>query len=432
MVGRGSLNRRSFLKGAATAGIVSALPAIIPATVLGDNAPSNRIVMGGIGLGGMGRGDMNGFLRMSKVQYVAVCDVDANHRQKAKDMADKRYNNQDCKTYLDYRELIGRGDLDAVMIATPDHWHAIPAIAAARAGLDIHAQKPLARSIREGRAICDAVHRYGVVWQTGSQQRSERNFRFACELVRNGRIGKIHKVEVGLPTGRGCGVVAPSTPPESLDWDRWLGPAPYRPFCSFGRGDNPHWNWRWIMDYSGGQLTDWAGHHIDIAQWGLGFERTGPVTVEGEGVYPREGLFDVPTEYRFTCKYANGIELTVANSAQLAQGAKWYGDKGWVYVRRGRLEANPIGLLKEEIGPDEVQLYRSPGHKQDFINCISTRKETVAPVEIGHRSISVGLLGEIAMLTGRKIHWNPKTEEIANDRGASALLGKSYREPWTL
>ncbi len=422
-------NRRRFLK-SVTGGAI-AFPYIVSSSALGQAgsvAPSNRIVMGAIGVGSMGTGDMRGFMRKNEVQMVAVCDVDKKNRDRAKKFADEKYGNSDCATYLDFRELIGRGDLDAVLLAMPDQWHSIPAVAAARAGLDIHAQKPLARTIREGRAICDAVHRYGRVWQTGSQQRSERNFHRACELVRNGRIGKIYKVEVGLPTG-GTSDNKPIQPvPEGLDWDLWLGPAPWVPF----RGVC-HWDWRWIMDYSGGQLTDWAGHHIDIAHWGLGLGRTGPVEIEGRGIYPTNGIYNVPYEYKFTCKYANGLTMVVANNKQLAQGAKWYGESGkWIYVKRGKLEANPPSVLKEVIGPDEINLYRSRDHKRNFLDCIKSRKETIAPAEIGHRSISVALLGEIAMLTGRKLRWNPEKEVFLNDDGANRMLSRPMRSPWHL
>jgi len=430
MTGKHSWSRRGFLQGVAkAAGVAAVAPYVVPARVLGADAPSNKIVMGAIGVGSMGSGDLGGFLGDSRVHFVGVCDVDAGHGQRAKASVDRRYGNQDCKDYLDYRELIGRGDLDAVMTALPDHWHAAPAIAAAKAGCDIHGQKPFARSIREGRAMCDAVHRYGRVWQTGSQQRSEARFRFACELVINGRIGKVHRAEVGLPTGNGGGSTEPKPVPNGLDWDFWLGPAPYRPYQGFG----PHWNWRWILDYSGGQLTDWCGHHVDIAHWGLGLDRTGPVLIEPiKAVYPTDGLYDVPTTYNFECTYANGVKINVASNNINPQGCKWIGDKGWVYVRRGLIDAEPKSLLREKIGPGEIRLYDSGGHKRNFVDCILSRKETICPAEIGLRSISVGLLGEIAMLSGRKIKWDPDKEEILNDPGAASLLGRSYREPWQL
>ncbi len=419
--------RRDFLTKAFAVGSGVVLPTLVPSSVLGTNAPSNRIVMGAIGVGSQGTGDMQGFLSKPEVRMVAVCDVDKAHRDGAKNIVDQQYGNSDCKSYLNFRELIGRGDLDAVQLALPDHWHAIPAIEAARAGLDIHGQKPLARSIREGRAICEAVHRYGRVWQTGSQQRSEWKFRRACELVRNGRIGKILKIEVGLPTGGGTDVKPVMPVPEGLDWNLWLGPAPFSPYRGVA-----HWDWRWIMDYSGGQLTDWAGHHIDIAHWGMGWDYTGPVEIEGRGNYPNEGLYNVATEYKFTCKYADGIVMTVANNKQLTQGTKWYGEKGWVYVDRAGLSASDDKILKEEIGPNEIRLYESRDHKQNFLDCVKSRRLTICPVEVGHRSISVGLLGEIAMLTGRKIKWDPQTEQILDDLQASALLGRAYREPWVL
>ena len=427
----GQISRRGFLRQAAGVSAASVgFPYLVSSSALGNAgsmAASERIVMGSIGVGGMGTDDMRGFLSKKEVQYVAVCDVDKGHRDSAKGIVDEKNGNTDCATYLDFRELIDRGDLDAVALALPDHWHSIPAIAAARAGLDIHAQKPFARTIREGRAMCEAVERYGIIWQTGSQQRSEGNFHRACELVRNGRIGKIERVEVGLPTGEGTGNNPVQPVPPGVDWDWWLGPAPWVPY----RGVS-HWNWRWIMDYSGGQLTDWAGHHIDIAHWGMDTERTGPVEIEGRGVYPKDGIYDAPTEYKFTCKYANGVVMTVANDKQIQHGTRWYGDKGWVYVNRGHLESNPASILNEVIGPEEVHLYESRDHRQNFLDCVKSRKETIAPAEVGHRSISVGLLGEIAMLTEAKLQWDPEKELFQDNDAANRLLGRSMRAPWHL
>jgi predicted dehydrogenase len=432
MIKRNDITRRRFLKNATgiAAGAI-AFPYIVSSSALGNAgsvAASNRIVMGCIGMGGMGTGDMRGFLSKKEIQVVAVCDVDKNQRDKAKKNVDEKYKNNDCKTYLDFREVIAREDIDSLSLAMPDHWHSIPAVMGARAGKDIHAQKPLARTIAEGRAICDAVKRYGVIWQTGSQQRSGRDFHRACELVRNGRIGKVTRVEVGLPTG-GASDNKPVQPiPEGVDWDFWLGPAPWLPYRGI-----MHWNWRWMMDYSGGQLTDWAGHHIDIAHWGLDLERTGPVEIEGSGVYPNDGIYDVPMEYKLTCKYANGVVMTVANNKQIPQGTKWYGESGkWIYVKRGKLEANPASVLKEVIGPDEIKLYRSRDHRQNFLDCIKSRKETIAPAEIGHRSISIALLGEIAMLTKRKLRWDPDKERFLNDEQANRMLSRPMRSPWHL
>ena len=426
------ITRRRFLKEATgiTAGAI-AFPYIVSSSALGNAgnvAASSRIVMACIGMGGMGTGDMHGFLSKKEVQVEAVCDVDKSQRDKAKKIVDEKYNNNDCKTYLDFREVIAREDIDALSLALPDHWHSIPAVMGAAAGKDIHAQKPLARTISEGRAICDAVRRYGIIWQTGSQQRSERDFHRACELVRNGRIGKVTRVEVGLPTGGGSDNKPIQPIPEGVDWDFWLGPAPLVPYRGIMHG-----NWRWMMDYSGGQLTDWAGHHIDIAHWGLDLERTGPVEIEGQGVYPQNGIYNVPMEYKFTCKYANGVVMIVANNKQIPQGTKWYGESGkWIYVKRGKLEANPASVLKEVIGPDEIKLYNSRNHKQNFLDCIKNRKETIAPAEVAHRSISVALLGEIAMLTERKLQWDPDKERFLNDEQANRMLSRPMRSPWHL
>jgi len=425
------ISRRQFLRRASgiTAGAV-AFPYFVSSSALGQAgrpAASDRIVMGCIGVGSQGTGNMRGFLGKSEVQVVAVCDVDKKHRERAKKLVDEKYGNSDCKMYIDFRDVTERKDVDALSLALPDQWHSIPAIMGARAGKDIYGEKPLARTIREGRAICDAMHRYGRIWQTGSWQRSVGHFRKACELVRNGRIGKVNKVEVGLPTGGGGGVNSVQPVPEGVDWDFWLGPAPWVPY----RGVM-HWNWRWIMDYSGGQLTDWAGHHVDIAHWGLGLDRAGPVEIEGKGVYPKDGLYDAPTQYKFTCKYANGLTMIVANDRQQPKGmgAMWYGEKGWIHVNRGGLNAEPKSVLDEVIGPDEIKLYESRDHTQNFLDCVKSRKETITPVEIAHRSISVGLLGEIAMLTGEKLKWDPEKEVFLNSDKANRLLSRPMRAPW--
>jgi predicted dehydrogenase len=438
MIRKKSISRRELLKRATGTAIGAiAFPYIVPASVLGNNgdtAPSNRITMGCIGVGSQGTGNMKGFLSKDEVQIVAVCDVDRRHLDKAKWNVDDRYQNNDCKAYEDFRELIARDDIDALSLAMPDHWHSIPVLTAARAGKDMYGEKPLARTIYEGKAMVEAVQQYGLIWQTGSWQRSLWNFRRACELVRNGRIGKVHKVEVGLPTGRSGRNIPVQDVPEGLDWDFWLGPAPWRPYQQFG-WDGPHWDWRWIMDYSGGQLTDWAGHHVDIAHWGLDLEHTGPTEIEGSGVYPKDGTYDAPTRYKFTCKYANGLTMIVANDRQQPKGmgTVWYGEKGWIYVDRDdKLEAEPQNILDERIGPDEIKLYESNDHMQNFLDCVKSRKQTIAPIEVAHRSISVGLLGEIAMLLGRKLQWDPDKERFVNDNTANRMLSRPMRSPWHL
>ncbi len=426
-------NRRQFLKGAGgiVAGAIS-FPYIIPSSALGKDgsiSPSNRIVMGAIGIGWQGGSNMGNFLSYEDVQFVAVCDVDKNHLDKAKIKVDGKYKNRDCKAYGDFRELIARGDLDAVSIGLPDHWHAVPAIAAAKAGLDIFGEKPLSHNLAQGRAMSDAVNRYDRIWQTGSWQRSRQNFHRACELVRNGRVGKIHTVEVGLGGGysdyaKTRGQETPSAPPAELDYDMWLGPAPWAPYCPA----RVHKNWRWHLDYGGGRLMDWVGHHVDIAHWGLGLDYDGPVEIEGIGFSPAQGLWNAQVQYRVVCKYANGVEMILDSS--FSGGTKWIGDKGWVHVNRGHLDAEPKSVLKEVIGPDEIQLYKSKDHWRNFLDCIKSRQLTITPCEVAHRSASVGHLSLIAMQLGRKLKWDPGKERFTNDRDANALLSRQMRSPW--
>ena len=420
--------RRGLLKGAAAAAIG---PYFLTSSALGAGArpaASSRNTMGAIGIGGMGSGDLNGFLGITDVQVLAVCDVDKDHRDKAKQRVDVRYANTDCTACADFREVIGRKDLDSVMIATPDHWHALPVIAAARAGKDIHCQKPLSLTIREGRAMSDACRKYGVVFQTGSQQRSDNKFRFACELVRNGRIGKLLTMEVGLPTGH-VGKLEPTMPvPDGFDYDFWLGQAPWSPYTRV----RCHGSFRWFLDYSGGQVTDWGAHHCDIAQWGNGTSYSGPVEIEGKGVFPTDGLYDTAVNYRFECLYRNGARMIVADGATYPNGVKFIGSEGWVFVSRGRIDSEPKSLLSSVIGPDEIHLYESRDHKGNFIDCIKSRGETVAPIENAHRSVTIAHLGNIAMRLGRKVRWNPDTERFVSDPEADRMLARAMRAPWHL
>lgn len=429
-------NRRSFLKNSAVASVGAlVLPQIIPSTAMGMGgklAPSNRLVMGAIGTGSQGKSNMRDFLKLNKeVQFVAVCDVDTNNLQKAKELADGAYANNDCRTYGDYREFLEKEKLDAVCIALPDHWHGIIYTAAVEKKLHVYGEKPICRTIRDGQTIVKAVQKNKITWQTGSWQRSRPNFHRGAELVINGRIGKILRIEAGLPNGnRGIGTPPIQEVPKELNWDLWLGPAPKVAY----RGVS-HWNWRWILEYSGGQLTDWAGHHIDIANWGAGLEHTGPVEIAGEGVYPREGIYNVPVEYDFLCKYANGIELRVANEARLEKGSgtTWYGEKGWIHVNRGEvLQASDPKILEEVIGENEIHLIKSDNHWQNFVDCVRSGEKTIAPIEVGYRAISVALLGEIAMQTGQKIQWDPEKEEIIGNPMAARLLDRPYRAPWQL
>ncbi len=419
-------SRRRFLKaGAASAAVFS----IVPARVLGQNAPSNRITLAMIGVGGMGQGNMKSFLGLEDVTVRLVCDVNTKKTEQAKQKVDAQYGNRDCLTVRDFREVCTRGDIDAVMIATPDHWHAYVGTFAARHGKDIYGEKPFTHDLREGRALVNAVRQHGRIWQTGSWQRSSGEMRRAVELVRNGRIGKIARVEVGLPPGgRPRKPVDPRAPvPEGLDWDFWLGPAPYRPYQ--GVAD---WDWRWVLDWGGGQMMDWIGHHADIAQWGLDRDTSGPVAFEGYAPFEADGIFDSPKTYRFSCRYADGVEMTVADSTQVKSGTTWYGENGdWVWVNRGRFDASTPEIRDSRIEPGELRL-RSPGHQRNFIDCVKTRATTLTPAEVAHRSASIGHLGQIAMLTGRKIRWDPDRERILEDVAAEALLGRAPRGPWSL
>jgi predicted dehydrogenase len=426
------INRRDFLKSAAVAGAGASLFTIIPASALGKAgrpAPSNRVVLGCVGVGGQGNSNLGAFLNESDVQVVAVCDVDKNHLRDTKNRVDQHYNKTDCATYADFRELIARKDIDAISLCTPDHWHAVPAVLAASSGKDIFGEKPISHCLMEGRAMADAVKKHGRIWQTGSWQRSVENFRVACELVRNGRIGKVVRVEVGLPTGSPIGPVQFKDAPPELDYNFWVGPSRWMPYCDM----RTHWNWRWQLDFGGGQMMDWIGHHADIAHWGMGWDSTGPQEIEGTGQYPETGIWDAATVYHFICKYKGGVEMHVANggNAGIRGGTKWIGENGhWVWVDRGGLDANPKSLLSEKIGPDEKQLFRSPGHHRNFIDCVKSRQQTLTPAETAHRSASVGHLGQIAMLTGRKLKWIPETEQFVDDATATSMLSTPMRSPW--
>ena len=438
---RGRITRRGFMKGAAAAAI--GVPMIVPSTIFGQNAPSNRLAMGQIGVGNMGTTNMKEFLKREDVQVLAVCDLDQKRAEEGKKIVEEAYAKRTasgeysgCDIIHDFRELIGRADIDFVSIAVPDHWHAIPAITAANAGKDIYAEKPLALTIRQGRAMCDAVKRNKTVWQTGSWQRSEKNFHDACELVRNGRIGKVHTVYVGLPTGSPLTEPAPEMPvPEGFDYDFWLGPSPRAPYTE----KRCHWNFRWILDYSGGQLTDWAAHHVDIANWALGTEHTGPIEVEGKGEFPREGLWNASTSYRFACKYRQGFTMVVLNDSQEVEGkpfkngVKFIGDKGWLWVARdNEIAAEPESIISDMIGPNEVHLYRSNNHWGNFIECVRSRKETITPIEPAQRAISVAHLGNIAMQLERKVKWDPARERFVDDPEADRMIDRAMRSPWRL
>jgi predicted dehydrogenase len=434
------ISRRSFLKAASAV----AVPSIVPASVFGLSgrpAPSERVVVGCIGVGGQGDRDMIGLMGDDRVQVVALCDCDrgsTNYERgwhlglaPARAKVEKRYAaGKRDETYKgifttgDFRELLARSDIDAVTCATPDHWHAAIVVAAARAGKDIYCQKPLSLTIADGRAMVEAVQRYSRVFQCGSQRRSDRNCRHACELVRNGRIGRVHTVYVGLPgghlnprEGRSASVMPI---PKELDYQMWLGPAPDAPYTL----DRCHWTFRWNLDYSGGQITDWGAHFIDMAHWGMDTELTGPVEIEGRGQFPPlVDLWNTATGFHVESRYANGIRMVLSNRGG---GVRFVGTEGQVTLGG----SEPKSIWQSRIGPEEIHLYESNNHYRNFVDCVISRQRTAAPVDVAHRSITPAHLGNIAMILGRKLAWDPEREEFVGDERANALRAKPYRSPW--
>lgn len=417
------ISRRRFLRSAVAGGAALALPAIVPAKALGQagKLPANdRIGIGFIGVGGMGSAHLGWFLGSKEVEILAVCDV----YEPAMNSARERVGGL-CSGYRDFRELLARKDIDAVVIATPDHWHTLISVYAAQAGKDIYCEKPLTRDIAEGRALVNAVRRHARVFQVGSQQRSEANFRYACELVRSGKIGKLHTIRTGFGAGPEGGDASVTQPPAGLDWDMYVGPAEMTPFQPPRYG----FNFRWYLNYSGGMITDWGAHQNDIAQWGSGFEYSGPVDVDGKGKFASTGSYDTVTNFEINYTYPNGVKLICNNNQH---GAKFEGSSGWVHVDRGFLQADPPELLETVLSRDDVHLYESPGHQQDWLNCIRTRSRPICDVEIGVRSVTVCHLANISMLLGRKLKWDPAAERFKGDEQANRMLFRPYRAPWSL
>jgi predicted dehydrogenase len=424
------ISRRDFLKRTALAAAPVALagPAVIPSSVLGATAPSNRTTIGCIGVGGQGIWNMQGFISKPQAQVLAVCDVDRNHLEGARTTAGLNAKS----AYTNYRELLAREDIDAVVVSTPDHWHVPISVAAAKAGKDIYCEKPLTLTVAEGRALCNAAKRYGRVFQTGSQQRSDNRFRFACELVRNGRIGKLHTIHVQIPKNSRTNPLDWHTEPvpPHLNYDMWLGPAPWVPYTEM----RCHYSFRFLLDYSGGQITNWGAHYLDIAQWANGTDRTGPVQILGRGEFPKTGLFTTATNVYVEYTYTDGVKLICATKPDdISDGSiRFEGNDGWVYVDRSGIDGYPKSLLTSIIVPHEVHLYHSTDHQQDFLNCVKLRRTCAADVEIGHRSASICHLGNIAMLLGRKLKWDPGEERFIDDAAANRMLARSMRAPWRL
>lgn len=417
-------------------------PLFVPAAALGNQqraAPSDRITIGVIGVGTQGRGLMGGFLGMKDVQVLAVCDVDTNRREFARKMVDERYAAQvksgeykGCAAYNDFRDLLARKDIDAVVIATPDHWHAIPVLEACKAGKDIYCEKPLSLTIHEARLMIEAVRKYNRVFQTGSQQRSSREFWVACGLVRAGRIGQLKEVHVNVGgPSRPCDL--PEEPLEpGLDWDRWLGPAPKRPYNSVlsPRGVHNHFPaWRNYKEYSGGMMTDWGAHHFDIAQWGIGADDSGPVEILPPPVpWPK-------TDKGVRFVYANGVVVVHSNEyapGKPVNGVAFLGSDGRIFVNRGYLASDPPDLIKQPDIEKIISLPRSTNHLRNWIECIKTRQRPICDVEIGARSVTVCHLGNLAYWNHRKLRWNPKTWQFEGDSEANGWLDRPRRDPYQL
>lgn len=434
------ISRRKFIKAAATTVLA---PAIVPSTVLGPKAPSNTMLMGCIGVGRQGVGNMQELIYRgleTGARVVAVCDVDSHRVEDAQWLADKIYTmelgknyTKGCAAYHDFRELLARKDIDGVLIVTPDHWHGVMAVAAAQAGKDIFLEKPLTYSINEGRMLVNAVRKNQRILQVGSQQRSSTYFLMACEMVRNQRIGKLHTIHVWLPQDQGAGNPEPMPVPKNLDYDFWLGPKPHAEFTEDRVHPQRSYNrpgWLQVEEYCRGMITGWGSHMNDTAQWGNGTDDTGPVEIEAKAEFPDRGLFDVHTTFRAEGMYKNGVRLIMETGDPA--GVRFEGDRGFVFVRRGAIEASDRELLREKIRDDEIKLYRSANHMKDFLKCMRTRKDPVAPVEAGHRSNSICVITHIAMKLSRKLQWDPEAERFLNDEEANRWLDYPHRKPWTL
>jgi predicted dehydrogenase len=449
------MNRRHFLKKTSTVAAAFGVPNIVPSSVFGQNAPSNRITMAAFGWGMQGPSNTQKFMGETDCQVVAVCDIDKQHLQTGVDAVNKKYGNTDCKGYHDYREVMARKDIDTVMLALPDNWHALVAIEAAKNGKDIWGEKPLARTIAEQQAIVRSVQANKRIWQTGSWQRSEDNFRVGAEIVANGLLGKLKRVEVGLPAGhndfaktKDKNTVTP--PPAHLDYEMWIGPSQMEDYIEA----RIHKNWRWNYNIGGGQLLDWIGHHCDIAHWGMNADRSGPIEVRPIQVDmpARTDMWNTATKYRTEAVYADGTVMIIAGGhADIASGTKWIGEKGFVWVNRGgAYETNIDGLgdiINKRQGDKVVQgralptlgddvikhrLYKTPGHWRNFLDCAKSRQPTVTPVETAHHSAIPGHLSLIALMTNSVVKWDPEKEVILENEAASKLLGSDYRSPWKL
>jgi hypothetical protein len=452
------MKRRKFISNTITAAAGTVvIPTIIPSSVIGKNPPSDKINIGQIGFGRIAMvHDLEETLKYDVARVIAVADYDSIRLAKGKEFIENYYTKKtgktgyvNVKTCEDYHEIISGKGIDAVIISTPDHWHAQPAIEAALAGKDIYLQKPNSLTIAEGRLLSDVIKRKGVILQVGTQQRSSVQFRYAAELVRNGRIGKLHTVKIGLP-GDSAGPEAPEQPvPKNLNYDAWLGSTPevyyteMRVHPQNSITDRP--GWLRCQQFGAGMITGWGQHHYESAAWGMDTEYTGPATVEAVAQFPKSGLWDVHGDFMSKAEYKNGI--TVLTSGGYPNGIKYEGADGWIFVTRGdysvtpsdpaaesknikALDASDPGILTSVIGPNEIHLYESNEHHGNWLECIKSRKEPISPAEVGHRACTICLVTHIAMKLGRKLYWDPEKERFINDDEANKWLSLPQRKPY--
>ena len=434
---RSSITRRRFV-GAAAAAL--AAPYIVPCTALGcggNTLASERVAMGFIGTGGRGRGNMRSFLPLAGAEVVAVCDVKRDMRERAAKVVAGHYaakgrSGKPCDTYNDFRDVLNRDDVDAVVISPQDHWHAPIAVAAARAGKDIYCEKPLGVAVTEGRAILDAVRRYERVFQTGTQQRSNARFRHACNLARFGHLGKVHTIEVAAPgpkyQPRYKGPTTPEPVPEGFDYDMYVGPAPIRPFTPYSI-DWPGWYLIW--DYCAGFVVNWGVHHLDIAHWGCPAISRQPCRVTCRSIYRTHPVCDNISSWQAEFAFDDGLRMSFTDTGNpLPQGTRFIGDEGWVHVNRAGIRAEPASLLDVRITPEQPCLYESNHHYADFLDCVLKRRDPVAPVEAGYVASYLGLIAEAAGRLQRELRWDPVTDRFVNDVDANRLLSRPMRSPW--
>lgn len=449
------MERRDFMKKTALATAAFGIPTIVPASVFGKNAPSNRITIGQIGCGRIAREhDIPGTWRHDVAQFVAVSDVDSKRMEDGKKYIEEYYTKKmgkpyvDVKQYGDYREMLLNKEIDAVIISTPDHWHSQPAMEAALAGKHIYVQKPTSLTIKEGRQLVNVVNKTGVVLQLGTQQRSSEQFRIAAELVRNGRIGKLHTVRIGLPGDPSGPDATPMPIPANLNYDMWLGSTPELPYSEIGvhpQHDYSRPGWLRHENYGAGMITGWGQHHFDSAAWGMDTELTGPRYIEAVAEFPRAGFWNVHGDFMVKAEYDNGIVMLT--SGGYPNGIRYEGTEGWIWVSRGSyvasssdpvaqgnnakaLDASDPKILSSVIGEDEIRLTRSTEHHGNWLDAIQGKNELLSPVEIGHRACSVCLVSHIAMKLGRKLTWDPAKEEFVNDPEANSHLSRPQRRPW--